>query len=65
VRTVVTTEEDEYFPPPPELRDLLRSIDDDRAAKIDQQLGEDRSISAAQVLEELKVRGDAPAPNVR
>jgi 4-hydroxy-3-methylbut-2-en-1-yl diphosphate reductase len=56
VQTVVTTEEDEYFPPPPELRDLLRSIDDERASGIEALLGEDRDISAAQVLEELKER---------
>jgi 4-hydroxy-3-methylbut-2-enyl diphosphate reductase len=56
VRTVITTEEDEYFPPPPELRDLLRSIEDDRAPGIEALLSEDRSISAAEVLEDLKDR---------
>jgi 4-hydroxy-3-methylbut-2-enyl diphosphate reductase len=56
VRTVVTTEEDEYFPPPPELRDLLRGIGDERAEQIDLLLRQDRSISAAEVLEDLKER---------
>ncbi len=56
VTTVVTVEEDEYFPPPPELRDLLRQLDDGRAAGIQEALRQDRTTSAAEVLDELAHR---------
>ena len=52
VEVMAVTEEDEYFPPPPELRELLRSLDD-RYAEV---LSDDREISAAQVLDDLASR---------
>ena len=49
VEVMAVTEEDEYFPPPPELRELLRGLDD-RYAEV---LADDREVSAARVLDEL------------
>jgi 4-hydroxy-3-methylbut-2-enyl diphosphate reductase len=56
VTTVVTVEEDEYFPPPPELRDLLRQLEDEGRTDIADVLLQDRSTSAAVVLDELAGR---------
>ena len=47
---MAVTEEDEYFPPPPELRELLRHLDD-RYAEV---LADDREVSAARVLDNLE-----------
>jgi 4-hydroxy-3-methylbut-2-enyl diphosphate reductase len=58
VSTVMTVEEDEYFPPPPELRDLLRQLDDEGSSGIAESLGADRTTSAAQVLDDLARRED-------
>ena len=49
VEVMAVTLEDEYFPPPPELRELLRRLDDRYA----EELGEDRDVSAASVLDSL------------
>jgi 4-hydroxy-3-methylbut-2-enyl diphosphate reductase len=56
VTTVVTVEEDEYFPPPPELRDLLRSLEAEGRGHYAEALAQDRTTSAAQVLDELARR---------
>jgi 4-hydroxy-3-methylbut-2-enyl diphosphate reductase len=56
VTTVVTVEEDEYFPPPPELRDLLRQLEDEGRPGISDALLQDRTTSAAEVLDELAGR---------
>ena len=50
VEVMAVTEEDEYFPPPPELRELLRHLDD-RYAEV---LADDREVSAARVLDNLE-----------
>ena len=52
VEVMAVTEEDEYFPPPPELRELLRRLDDSFA----EVLSDDRDVSAASVLDELARR---------
>ena len=57
VTTVMTVEEDEYFPPPPELRDLLRQIEEEGRLGISEALLADRTTSAAEVLDELARRG--------
>jgi len=56
VETVVTVEEDEYFPPPPELRDLLRQLEEGGRTGIAEALMADRNTSAAEVLEDLAGR---------
>ena len=56
VRTVVTVEEDEYFPPPPELRDLLRQLEEQGRPGVADALLQDRTTSAAVVLDELAAR---------
>jgi 4-hydroxy-3-methylbut-2-enyl diphosphate reductase len=52
VSLVKVTDEDEYFPPPPELRELLRRLESEEGGGA-LSLDDDRSISAAQVLEDL------------
>jgi hypothetical protein len=55
VSLVKVTDEDEYFPPPPELRELLRRLESEEGGGA-LSLDDDRSISAAQVLEDLGSR---------
>ena len=66
VQEIAVTDEDEYFPPPPELRDLLRAIS--AAATLaflaplgaDSPLDDDRSTSASNTLNELRMRASIP-----
>jgi 4-hydroxy-3-methylbut-2-enyl diphosphate reductase len=60
VEAVSVTTEDEYFPPPPELRELLRALSitvglmtGSRTSFPGDPVGDDRQISAADVLEQL------------
>ncbi|MEI8050735.1 MAG: 4-hydroxy-3-methylbut-2-enyl diphosphate reductase [Actinomycetes bacterium] len=55
VSLVKVTDEDEYFPPPPELRELLRRLESEEGGGA-LSLDDDRSISAAEVLEGLGSR---------